>query len=143
VAEGLTLVNDFIEEVQRVVGPFLSDLGFVLDEVVDEGGSKSAVAFYRGQDCKIQVYHYSREGEINAMIAPLDASNELGVHHRSGKWFYFNDFADAPDLSVEELVRKLSEERAIFDTTPKRLEWLTHRMAQDFDSAHQVIVKGR
>lgn len=140
-AEGLTLVNDFIEEVQRVVGPFLSDLGFVLDEVVDEGGSIGAIAYYRGQDCRIQVYYTAREGEINAMIAPLDAPNEHGLYGRSGKWRHFNDFADTPDLTVEELVRQLREERPSLDTTAKRLEWLTRRMAKDFDSARKGVVE--
>src|SRR5215813_5534446 len=108
--EGLIVVDDFLQEVQTIVGPFLSDLGFTVDEVdgaVDEGGPTGSVAYYRGQDCKIQIYHSSREGEVNAMIAPLDAQNEYGPYDRSGKWHYFNDFAEMPDLPVEELVRKL------------------------------------
>lgn len=39
--EGLMLVNEFIEEVRRIVDPFLSGLGFAVEEVdefVDEGG---------------------------------------------------------------------------------------------------------
>ncbi|SNV56603.1 hypothetical protein [Mycolicibacter terrae] len=144
--EGLMLVNEFIEEVRRIVDPFLSGLGFAVeevDEIVDEGGLTSSVAYYRGPDCKIQVYHSSREGEINAMIAPFDAPNELGVYGRSKKWHHLSDFADTADLPLEELVRKLREERASCDTTPKRLEWLTRRIAQDFDAARTAILEGQ
>ncbi|CAJ1497925.1 hypothetical protein [[Mycobacterium] holstebronense] len=142
--EGLMLVNEFIEEVRRIVDPFLSGLGFAVEEVdefVDEGGLTSSVAYYRGPDCKIQVYHYSREGEINAMIAPLSAPNELGAYGRSKKWRHLSDFADTADLPLEVLVRKLREERAACDTTSKRLEWLTRRIAEDLDSARTAIVQ--
>ncbi|GAB4947604.1 MULTISPECIES: hypothetical protein [Mycobacterium] len=140
------MAGDFLQDVQAVIGPFLSDLGFTsdgVDSAVNEGGPKGSVAYYRGQDCKIQVYHSSREGEINAMIAPLDAPNEYGLYNGSGKWHYFNDFTDIPDLPLEELVRKLRAERANFETTPERLEWLKRRIARDFDSARTAIVEGR
>ncbi|SON62741.1 hypothetical protein MSIMFI_04269 [Mycobacterium simulans] len=140
------VVDDFLQEVQIIVGPFLSDLGFTVDEVdsaVDEG-PKGSVVYYRGQDCKIQIYHSSREGEINAMIAPLDAPNDYGLYDRSRKWHYFNDFTELPNLPVEELVRKLREERASFETTPKRLEWLNREhIARYFESAHAAIVEGK
>jgi hypothetical protein len=146
--EGLMVVDDFLQEVRTIVGPFLSDRGFTLDEVdkaVDEGGPTGSVAYYRGQDCKIQIYHSSREGEINAMIAPLDAPNEYGLYDRSGKWHYFNDFTKEPYLPLEELLRKMREDEAAgnFETTPKRLEWLKReRIARYFESAHAAIVKG-
>ncbi|GAB7143640.1 hypothetical protein [Mycobacterium riyadhense] len=138
------MVDDFLQQVHTIVEPFLSDLGFAVEKVdsdVDEDGPKGSVVYYRGQDCKIQIYHSSREGEINAMIAPLDAPNEYGLYDRSGKWYYFNDFTEMPDLPLEELVRKLREERTNFDTTPKRLEWLKReRIARYFDSAHAAII---
>lgn len=68
------MVDDFLHEVQTIVGPFLSDLGFIIDEVdgaVDEGGPTGSVAYYRGKDCKIQIYHSSREGEVNADDRPV------------------------------------------------------------------------
>lgn len=143
--EGL-MADDFVREVQTTVGPFLSERGFAVDEVdsaVDEGGPKGSVVYYRGQDCKIQIYYSSREGEINAMIAPLDASNEYGLYNRSGKWRFFNDFTEMPDLTVEELVAELREQRANFETTQKRLDWLKReRIARYFDSARAAIVAG-
>lgn len=77
------------------------------------------------------------------MIAPLDAPNEYGLYDQSGKWHYFNDFTEMPDLPLEELVQKLREDRADFETIPKRLEWLMReRIARYFDSAHAAIAEG-
>lgn len=138
--------GDFSDEVQQIVGPFLSSMGFKLDAIdndVDEGGRKAAVVFYRGQDCKIQVYYSSRECEINAMIGPLDAPNEHGLYNRSRKWFYFNQFSNEPKLPLEELVKKLRDERSNFETTPKWLEWIKReRIQKYFDSVHAAIVEG-
>jgi hypothetical protein len=145
--EGLTMEEDFPTEVQKVVEPLLSSMGFTLDVIdndVDEGGRKGSVVIYRAQDCKIQVYHSSREGEINAMIGPLSAPNEHGLYDQSRKWHYFNDFAVEPKLSLEELVDKLRDERVNFETTNSWLEWLkTERIARYFDSAHAAIVAGK
>ena len=138
--------DDFSQEVQTIVGPLLSSMGFTLDAVdndVDEGGPKGSVVFYRSKDSKIQIYRSSREGEINAMIGPLAAPNEHGLYSRSGKWHYFNDFADEPKLPLEELVRKLRDDRVNFETTPKWLEWIKReRIVRYFESAHAAIVKG-
>jgi hypothetical protein len=145
--EGLKMEEDFPTEVQQIVGPLLSSMGFTLDVIdndVDEGGRKGAVVIYRAQDSKIQIYHSAREGEINAMIGPLTAPNKHGLYDRSQKWHYFNDFADEPELSLEELVDKLRDERANFETVPKWLEWLKReRIARYFDSAHAAVVAGR
>lgn len=140
------MIGDFPAEVQSVVGPLLTDFGFTVDEIdnnVDEGGRRGSVVFYRSKDSKIQIYRSSREGEINAMIGPLDAPNEHGLYSRSGKWHYFNDFADEPKLPLEELVRKLRDERVNFETTPNWLEWIKReRIVRYFESAYAAIVKG-
>lgn len=142
------MVKDcFTQEFQIIVGPLLSSMGFVIDTIDDnvhEGGRTGSVVVYRAQDCKIQIYYSSREGEINAMIGPLDAPNEHGLYEHSRKWHYFNDFADQPKLSLEELVQKLQDERANFETTSKWLEWIKReRIVRYFDAAHAAIVEGK
>jgi hypothetical protein len=145
--KGLMVEDDFPQEVQRIVGPLLSSIGFVVDSIdndVDEGGRTGSVVFYRSEDCKIQIYYSSREREINAMIGPLDAPNEHGLYTRSREWHYFNDFSDEAKLPLEELVQKLRSERANFETTPKWLEWIKReRIARYFDAAHAAIIEGR
>lgn len=47
-------------QLQTIIGPFLSNLGFTVDEVdtdVNKGGRKGPVIYYRGKDCKIQIFH--------------------------------------------------------------------------------------
>ncbi|WP_139813531.1 hypothetical protein [Mycobacterium simiae] len=137
----------FPDDVQSIVGPALSGMGFTLDTVdesVDEGGRMGSVAIYRGADCKIQIYYSSREGEVNAMIGPLDAPNKHGAYDDSGKWRYFSDFETRPTVSLEELVKDLRAERANFETTSNWLEWITkERILRYFDSAHAVVVGGQ
>lgn len=77
----------FTLEVQSIVGSVLWSMGFTLDTVdedVDEGGGMGSVVICRGPDCKIQIYYSSREGEVNAMIGPLDAPNKHGTYDDSG-----------------------------------------------------------
>lgn len=144
--EGLTVEDNFVQEVQRIVGPLLSSMGFVLyaiDNEVDEGGPKGSVVFYQASDCKVQIYRSSREGEINAMIGPLDAPDVHGLYDRSRKWHYFNDFADSPKVPLEELVRRLQGDRSNFETTPKWLQWIKdERIGRYFESAHAGITAG-
>ncbi len=74
------------------------------------------------------------------MIGPLDAPNEHGLYDQSQKWHYFNDFENRPKLSLEELVKKLRDERANFETTSKWLEWIKReRIVRYFDSAHAAM----
>lgn len=137
----------FPQEVQTIIGPLLSSMGFTVDTIdddVDEGGRTGSVIVYRAPDCKIQVYYSSREGEINAMIGPPDAPNKHGLYDRSRKWHYFNDFADQPKLSLEELVQKLRDESANFETTSKWLEWIKReRIVRYFDSARASIIEAQ
>jgi hypothetical protein len=135
----------FPQEVETIIGPLLSSMGFTVDTIdddFDEGGRTGSVVVYRAPDCKIQIYYSSREGEINAMIGPLDAPNRHGLYDQSRKWHYFNDFTDEPKLSLEELVQNLRDERANFETTPKWLEWIKReRIIRYFESAHAAIVR--
>ncbi|OBA59473.1 hypothetical protein A5647_17675 [Mycobacterium sp. 1100029.7] len=118
-------------------------MGFTVsavDDDVDEGGRTGSVVIYQGKDCKIQVFCSSREGEINAMIGPLDAPNVHGLYDPSRRWHYFNDFADLPELSLEKLVHNLRDEHENFTTPAKWLEWLrTERIARYYESAHEAI----
>ena len=136
--------DDFSSKVQSILDPLLLDLGFTLDEIddnIDEGGRRGSVVYYRSQDCKLQIYWSSREGEINCMIGPLDAPNEPGLYNRSTKWHYLNEFTKPPDLPLEELVRVLREERVNFESDVTWLEWLRERIGRDFDAAHAAVLK--
>lgn len=143
--EGLGVKEDFLQLTQEIIGPLLTRMGFVVngvDDSVDEGGPKGAVIFYLGQDCKIQIYRSVREGEINAMIAPVGAPDEYGLYNRSRMWHYFNEFADEPKLPLEELVEKVRAERDNFKTTSRWLEWIAkERIARYYESAHAAILE--
>lgn len=145
--KGLVVANEFPQQVQTIVGPLLSSMGFDVDAIdndVDEGGRTGSVVFYRSQDCKIQIYFSAREREINAMIGSLNAPNEHGLYTHSREWHYFNEFTDEPKLPLEQLVEKLRSERANFETTPKWLEWIKReRIMRYFKSAHAAMVEGR
>ena len=68
-----------MQTLKQAVGPLLEKLGFVLDELddsPDEGGMERNIVYFRSRDCRLQIYDSAREGEINCMIAPLDAPND-------------------------------------------------------------------
>lgn len=133
----------FPEQVQAVVGPLLTDLGFHLDAVddgVDEGGRTGLAVYYRAKDCKLQIYWSAREHEINAMIAPLHALNEHGLYNRSAKWHYLNEFATPPDLPLEELVENLKADRANFLSHDEWLRWLDGHISQYFGAARAGVL---
>ncbi|MGE2731867.1 hypothetical protein ACQI4F_20555 [Mycolicibacterium vaccae] len=134
--------SGFVDNVSEIVGPVLTRRGFVIDEVddhVDEGGRTGEVVYFRGPDCRLQVYWSAREREINAMLAPLDAPNEHGLYNRSGKWHYLNSFVPRPQIPLEELVRQRKAERENFETETKWLQWLAHRIDTYYESAHAGI----
>jgi hypothetical protein len=133
------MASDFSAKVQKIVGPLLSDLGFTLDEIddnLDEGGRRGHVVYYRSDDCKMQIYQSSREGEVNCMIAPPDVPNEFGL--RAKKWRYLTRFAKRPDVPPEELIRLA---RAEFDSYSEPLEWVKDRIVKYFDVAHTGILE--
>jgi hypothetical protein len=143
--EGLmTKEENFPEMVEDILGPTLVNLGFAVeavDDAVDEGGRLGSVVYYRANDCRLQVYWSSRAGEINCMIAPIDAQNEPGLYGRGGMWHYLKEFTARPNLPLEELVKVLQAERANFVTWAKWLRWLRGQIERDFEAAHLAIAK--
>ncbi|WP_422745636.1 hypothetical protein ACN27E_24995 [Mycobacterium sp. WMMD1722] len=137
------MTKKFVSDVQSVIGPLMTDLGFVLDGVddsVDEGGRTGAVVFYRRWDCKLQIYWSAREFEINVMIAPGWAPNEHGLYDRSAKWHYLTEFVPRPDVPLEQLVKMLRADRANFESDTTWLMWLKERIAENFAAAHLGVL---
>jgi hypothetical protein len=133
------MAPEFSTDVQTIVGPLLKKLGFVLDEIddsSDEGGRRQHVVYYRSNDCKIQVYESSREGEVNCMIAPLDVPNEFGL--RAKKWQYLTRFTKRPDLPLEELA---TIARAEYEAYANPLEWVRDRIVKYYEVAHAGILE--
>jgi hypothetical protein len=133
------MTSEFSTEVQTIVEPLLKELGFVLDEVddnPDEGGRRQHVVYYRSNDCKIQVYESSREGEVNCMIAPLDAPNEFGL--RTKKWQYLTRFSKRPDLPLAEIAELA---RAEYTAYANPLDWVRDRIVKYYDAAHIGILE--
>jgi hypothetical protein len=106
------MTQDFLAAVETIVQPLLTQLGFQLDQYdgdVDEGGPKGSLVFFRSKDCKIQIYDSVRGGEVNCMIAPLEAANVFGPYDRSKKWQYLPRYAVWQGVPLEEVMKdKLS-----------------------------------
>ena len=133
------MTSRFSADVQEIVGPTLAERGFVLDEVddrPDEGGRERHVAYYRSNDCKVQIYESSRDGEVNAMIAPRSVLNEFGP--QANKWQYFGRFSKRPDVPLEELVLLTRAEYEAYGTP---LVWVRDRIINNYDSAHTGIIE--
>jgi hypothetical protein len=131
--------SEFSMGVRTIVEPLLKELGFVLDGIddsPDEGGRPQHVVYYRSEDCKIQVYESSREGEVNCMIAPLDAANKFGL--RAKKWQYLTRFAKRPDLPLAELARSA---RAEYEAHANPLYWVRDRIVKYYEAAHAGILE--
>lgn len=129
----------FSVQVEATVGPVLAERGFVVDGVDDHpdaGGRERHVVYYRSNDCKVQVYQSSRDGEVNAMIAPPDAVNQYGPDTK--KWQYFTRFTPRPDLPLHELARVA---RAEYEAYSDPLEWVRDRIMNTYDSAHAGILQ--
>jgi hypothetical protein len=132
--------DGFAQEVQTIVGPLLSNLGFTLDEVddhVDEGGMLGSVVFYRSKDCKIQVYQSSREGNVNCMIARAEAPNRFGPQDMSYQWQYLTKFAPTPEMSLEELAQSVSFEPK---TSTEQLVWVRDNIDKYYDVGRDGIL---
>ncbi len=133
-------MSSFSRDIQEIVGPALAALGFTLDQIDDRpdperGGSRNIV-YYRSDDCRIQIYQSSREGEINAMIAPRDADNEFGL--RADKWQYLTRFAELPDLPFEEL---MESERVKYESYDSPVVWIKDRILEYYPVAHAGIIQ--
>lgn len=131
----------FLAEVRSVVEPLLIELGFQLEEFGDleYKGRKASVVFFRSKDCKIQVYDVPQEGEINCMIAPLDAANEIGLYDQSGKWQFLPRFAIRQGVPLEEIMKDKSP--VDFPTTAQFLESVRRRIEKYFPIAHDGILE--
>jgi hypothetical protein len=134
------MTQEFLAEVRSIVEPLLAELGFQLDEYddsPDEGGRPQRIAYYRSNDCKIQVYQSSREGSTNCMIAPLDASNGFGLG--TEKWQYLPRFAIWRGVPSEEIMKdKLPVD---FPTTTQFLESVRSRIEKYYPIAHAVVLE--
>jgi hypothetical protein len=127
--------------VRRIIGPVLEARGFVMDYMDDQlydGDGQSEVVFYRSSDCKVQSYLSSRAGEVNAMIAPLNAPNVFGLLDHSGKWQYFARFITRPDLSITRLARLST---STYEIDEERVESVRNRILENYPSAHAGILK--
>jgi hypothetical protein len=133
------LTSDFAARVEETAGPLLTKLGFVLDEIdegPDEGGIARRIVYYRSNDCKLQIYDSSREGEVNSMIAPVNVSNEFGL--RAKKWQFLTRFSKRPDLPLTELAELA---RGEYTAYANPLEWVRDRIAKYYDAAHKGILE--
>jgi hypothetical protein len=133
------MTSDFYADVEARVGPLLEKLGFVLDELDDSpdgGGIERSIVYYRSRDCRLQIYYSAREGEINCMIAPLDAPNRFGL--TAEKWHYISRFSKRADLPPQERLRIALAEVQAYEN---RLDWVRDRIAKHYESARAGILE--
>jgi hypothetical protein len=136
------MTQEFLTGVRSIVEPLLTELGFHLDEYddgVDEGGPLGSVVFFRSSDCKMQVYDSARGGEINCMIAPLDAPNTFGLYDHSKKWQYLPRFAIRQGVPLEEIMKDKSPVE--FPTTHQLLESVRSRIQKYYPIAHAGVLE--
>ena len=133
------MASEFFTDVEATLGPLLREMGFVLDEVddgPDEGGLARNIVYYRSKDCKLQIYYSAREGEINCMIAPLDAPNEFGLN--SKKWHFISRFSKRPDIPLQEQLQIALAEVQSYEN---RLDWVKDRIIRHYEDAHAGILE--
>ena len=133
------MASGFYADVDATVGPLLENLGFVVDEVddkPDKGGIPRNIVYYRSDCCRLQIYYSGREGEINCMIAPLDAPNEFGL--TGEKWYYISYFSKRPDLPPKERLRLAIAEVQAYDN---RLDWVKDRITKHYETACAGILE--
>lgn len=133
------MTSRFSAEVQATVGPLLTERGFALDEIddsPDRGGIERHIVYYRSSDCKMQIYEYSREGEVNCMIAPLNAPNEFGL--TSKHWHYISKFSKRSNVPPEERLRIAIAEANAYANP---LEWVRDRIIKYYEAAHAGILE--
>ncbi|MCG7598116.1 hypothetical protein [Mycobacterium sp. PSTR-4-N] len=131
------MMTAFADAVEAIVGPVLAVRGFMLDQVDDEsdsGGRDLHVVYYRSPDCRIQVYQSSREGETNAMIAPSNAPNQLGLN--APGWQFLTTFIEQPAGPIAEVIEKA---RLEYHAYGEPLLWVRDRIVKYFDAARARI----
>lgn len=146
------MTNEFIVGVRSIVEPLLNELGFQLDHYDGDvyegsdprggraaGGPRGSVVFFSSSDCKIQIYDSARDGAINCMIAPLDATNVFGPYDESGKWQYLPRFAIRQGVPLKEIMKdKLPVD---FPTTTQFLVSVRQRIEKYFPVAHDGVLE--
>lgn len=135
------MTTDFVAEVEAMVGLVLSRRGFVLDDSFsgsDQGGRKLSIAYYRNNDCKIQIYSWEREGETNCMIGLLDAPNEFGLLSKTKRWQFLTRFVKRPDRPLPEIAEKA---RLKYKSYANPLEWVSDRIDKYYDVALAGMVR--
>jgi hypothetical protein len=133
------MTEAFLAGVRSIVEPLSAELGFQLVEVddsPDEGGIERHIVYYRSSECKIQIYDFSREGEVNCMIAPLDAPNEFGL--TSKKWHYISKFSKRSDIPPQERLRLAIAEAKSYANP---LDWVRDRIAKNYDAARAGVLE--
>ncbi|OBK15453.1 hypothetical protein [Mycobacterium asiaticum] len=133
------MTEEFLTDVQTIIGPVLAGFGFELaafQDDIDEDGVAGSVAFYRSPDCQLQIYNSKRAGEINCMIALVGAAQVYGLFDRTGEWQYLARFADRAELA--ELIRS---EGTGFPTEREELERIKTRIERFYPIAHAGILK--
>jgi len=133
------MASEFYADVEAKLGPLLQQMGFVMDGVddcPDEGGIARNIVYYRSADCKLQIYYSAREGEINCMIAPLDAPNEFGLN--SKKWHFISRFSKRPDIPLQEQLQIALAEVQSYEN---RLDWVKDRIIRQYEAAHAGILE--
>jgi hypothetical protein len=133
------MASEFYTDVEATLGPLLQEMGFVMDMVddgPDEGGIARNIVYYRSTDCKLQIYYSSREGEINCMIAPLDALNKFGLN--SKKWHFISRFSKRPDIPLQEQLQIALAEVQSYEN---RLDWVKDRIIRHYEDAHAAILE--
>jgi hypothetical protein len=113
--------------------PTLAQEGFTLDEVQPDlkyGERDAWAAYFKRDDCKLQLCWSDRTGGLNWMIAPLDAPNEFALQNSSEKWKYMLMLSTASD--------SLKTPRPGADTKTE-MEWLKALFKIHFPSAHAAL----
>ena len=75
--------------VDQHLGPMLASLGFALeaaDNTLVYGDRPTWAVYYRSADYKLQICWSAREGGIDFMLAPLDATDTFGLTGSSDGW---------------------------------------------------------
>ncbi|OMC16279.1 hypothetical protein A5736_00960 [Mycobacterium sp. SP-6446] len=84
----------------------------------------------------MQIYAFSREGEVNCMIAPLNAPNDFGL--TGEQWHYLSKFSKRSNAPPQERLRiAIAEANAYADP----LEWVRDRIVKYYDAARVGILE--
>lgn len=137
------MTSDFVGEVDDIVAPTLRGFGLTPDGIFDgfdNGGRRLAICFFRGSDCKLQIYSWEREGETNCMIAPAYAANEFGPLSKSKRWQFLTKFVARPDLPLDELARAA---RVDFESHALPLQWVKARIEACYPEARDGVLAMR